>query len=193
MAQFIRTPCAPDFNEVSQVTQCSYHEERVFEIFYDDANRKVLIQEFHNYFWLTSPDIDNLTVLQVLEALGYADEQIVITWADNNLNDSVLNSIVQQAPLSQLSIYPPNQPIPENPYQGPLPAVAGEPIPVDAPAADADAPDAPDTPNPNEPDFIPFQENNNDEPDDNSTISDIPNFRIVDHFGDSDDDYRHYD
>jgi hypothetical protein len=153
MAQYIRTPCVPDFNEVSQVTQCSYHDERVFEIFYDNATRRVLVQEYHDYFWLTSPDIDNITVLQVLEALGYADEQIVVTWADLDLNNSVLNSPVEQAPLSQLAIYGPNQEIPLNPRQGPLPAVAGEPNPV--------------------PDAV----NYNDD-DDNSTISDILTYQI---------------
>lgn len=162
MAQYIRTPCVPDFNNVSQVTQCSYHDERVFEIFYDNANRRVLVQEYHDYFWITSPDIDNITIYQTLEALGYAGEQIVVTWTSDDQNGNLLNSIVEQAPLSQLAIYGPNQNIPLNPHQGPLPAVAGEPIP--------DAADEPD------------------DDDDNSTLSDMPNYRIVDQFNDSDNE-----
>jgi hypothetical protein len=185
MAQYIRTPCVPDFQQVLQVCQCSYHDERLFEIFWDQARGSVLIQEFNNYFWLHSPDIPHITIFNVLQALGYGGEQIVVTWTENDQNDALLNSIVEQAPLGQLSIYPPNQPIPQNPHQGPLPAIAGQPIPAA------------------EPDFGPFQDapapNDDNAPDaadddDSSTLSDIPNFRYVDHFGDSDDDhYHHYD
>lgn len=128
MAQFIRTPCVPNFNEVLQVSQCSYHDERLIEIHWHNESRRVLIQEFGNYFYLTSPDIENLTIFNVLEALGYGGEQIVVTWTENNQNYALLNSIVEQAALSQMIIYPPNQPIPQNPYQGPLPVIAGQPI-----------------------------------------------------------------
>jgi hypothetical protein len=185
MAQYIRTPCVPDFQQVLQVCQCSYHEERLFEIFWDQEHNRVLIQEFNEYFLLHSPDIQNLTIFNVLEALGYGGEQVLVTWTENDQNDALLNSIVEQAALSQLSIYPPNQPIPQNPYQGPLPVIAGQPMPAA------------------EPDFAPFQDapapNDADAPDESdddiSTLSDIPNFRFVDHFGDSDNDdhYHHYD
>jgi hypothetical protein len=182
MAQYIRTPCVPDFQQVLQVTQCSYHEERVFEIFWDQEHNRVLVQEFNEHFLLHSPDIQNLTVHNVLEALGYADEQIVVTWTSDDQNDALLNSTVENAALSQLSIYAANQPIPQNPYQGPLPAIAGQPIP----AANAQP----------EPDFGPFQGADvpdvvNDHDDDQSTLSefsDMPNIRHVDHFGDSDDE-----
>ncbi len=181
MAQYIRTPCVPDFQQVLQVTQCSYHEERVFEIFWDQEHRRVLVQEFNEHFWLHSPDIQNLTIFNVLQALGYGGEQILVTWTSDDQNDALLNSTVENAALSQLSIYPPNQPIPENPYQGPLPAIAGQPIPVE---------------NPNvEPDFGPFQNAPPVDDDDNqselSELSDMPNYRIVDRFGDSDDDRRY--
>jgi hypothetical protein len=187
MAQYIRTPCDPDFNNVNQVTQCCYHEERVFEIFYDTQAQRPLIQNNGEYFLLHSPDIDNITIYNVLEALGYAHEQIVITWTEDGQNDALLNSSVQNAALSQLSIYSPNQPIPENMYLGPLPMIAGHPIPAEHPNA--------------EPDFGPFQNApapadpaapaaGND--DNNTELSDMPSYRIVDRFDDSDND-RNYD
>ncbi len=140
MAQYIRTPCNPDFHNVAQVCQCTYHDERVFEIFYDNNAQRVLVQEFNEYFWLTSPDIDNITIYQVLTALGYSGEQIVVTWADNQHPNNLLNTRVEQAPLSQISIYPPNQPIPQEHNPGPFPAIAGQPMPdnVNAPPADDD-------------------------------------------------------
>jgi hypothetical protein len=128
MAQYIRTPCIPDFNGVIQVCQCSYHDERLIEIFWDTEVNRTLIQEFGQYFWLYSPDIPNITIHNVIEALGYTGEQIVVDWTENNQNDALLNSTVQNAELSQISIYPPNQPIPENPHQGPLPVIAEQPI-----------------------------------------------------------------
>jgi hypothetical protein len=126
MAQYIRTPCEPDFDNVTQVCQCVYHNERIFEIFYDNNVNKVLVQEFNEYFWITSPDIDNMTIYQVLEALGYIGEHIVVTWTRNNHNNALLNSTVDRADLSTLAIYNPNQIIPLNPHRGPLPAVVGE-------------------------------------------------------------------
>jgi hypothetical protein len=179
MAQYIRTPCVPDFQQVLQVTQCSYHEERVFEIFWDQEHNRVLVQNNSEYFLLHSPDIDNMTIYNVLEALGYAHEHIVVTWTSDDQNDALLNSTVENAALNQLSIYPPNQPIPENPYHGPLPMIAGQPIPAENPNA--------------EPDFGPFQNAPPVDDDDNrSELSDMPNYRIVDRFNDSDNE-RSYD
>jgi hypothetical protein len=159
MAQYIRIPCEPNFNNVSQVCQCAYHNERVFEIYYDNNTRRILIQEYNNHFWLTSPDIENITIYQVLEALGYINEQIVVTWSENNINDSVLNSTVEHAPLSQISIYPASQSIPLNHYQGPLPNIPGEPVDI-------------------------LDSNNPNNLDDSSTISDTQNSYILEQLDD---------
>lgn len=131
MAQFIRTPI--DINNihavlqhVDQISQISYRDERVIEINWDRESRRPVIQDNGQWFYLTSPDIDNLTINQVLTGLDYANEQVVVTWVygDNN----VLNSTVEQAPLNQISLYAPNQPIPQIHNNGPLPAIAGQPI-----------------------------------------------------------------
>jgi hypothetical protein len=177
MAQFIRTPI--DIDDIhgilhlsSQVSQISYHDERVIEIDWHYETRRVVIQDNGQWFFLHSPDIDNLTINHVLGALGYANEIAIITWADGEIND-VLNSTVEHAPLNQIALYGPNQPIPEVHNQGPLPAIAGQPIP------NADQ----------EPDFGPFQNapiiiNDNDDDDSQSNIT-YPST-------DDEDDTRHY-
>ncbi len=125
MAQYIRIPFdMNEFDNVHQVCQISYHEERVIEIDYDSFRRRVVVQDNGEWFWLWSPDIQNLTIFNVLEALGYAGQQIVVTWTDDNQNNALLNSTVQNAALSQMSIYSPNQPIPQNHHRGPLPVIA---------------------------------------------------------------------
>lgn len=149
MAQYIRTPFDMDFNGIVQISQISYHDERLIEIFYDIDTNRVVVQNNGDYFWLTSPDINHITINQVLIALNVADEQTVVTFTDDNMYNELLNCIVEQAPLSQISIYPNNQPVPNNHYQGPLPVIAGQPIPDEGnPNADAN--------------FGPFQNANND-------------------------------
>jgi hypothetical protein len=194
MAQYIRTPFENDnfpFG-LDQVSQIVYHSERVITIDFDTNTNRVLVQNNGETFWLTSPDIAAITMRNVFEHLGYAHEQIVLTYPEDESVNNVLDAPVQQAPLNQMAIYAPNEAIPAQHPDGPFPAVAGGPVP-DAPnpnaqldfgpfqAAAAPAPDAPDAPQP-------------DDDDDNSTLSDIPNFRFVEHFGDSDnDDYYHRD
>ena len=77
--------------------------------------------------YLDSPDIDHLTIYQVLGGLGYGNEQVVITWAEDGYADGVLNSNVSQATLNQITLYAPNQPIPQVNNNVPLPQVAGQP------------------------------------------------------------------
>jgi hypothetical protein len=186
MAQFIRTPVEvhPDFwNEATQISQVVYRNQRVITIDYEQATNRIIVHDNGELFYLTSPDIQDITMLQTLQHLGYGNEQIVITFADNNQPDGVLNSPVRTATLNQIALYGPNDVIPEVHPVGPFPIVVPDH-------------NEPDAPNPNDQiDFGPFQgvdaPNHND--DDNSTISDIPNFNYVEHFGDSDDDdeYRY--
>ena len=130
MAQFIRTPIDDDdiqyvLQHSSQVSQVSYRDERVIEIDWDYQSHRTVVQDNGQWFHFTSPDIDNLTIQQVITGLGYTNEQAVVTWADYDMND-VLNSVVENAPLNQITLYAPNQSIPAVHYEGALPAVAGQ-------------------------------------------------------------------
>lgn len=191
MAQYIRIPQVEfeGWEGIDQINQTVYHSERVITIDFDTNTNRVLVQNNGETFWLTSPDIAAITIRNVFEHLGIAHEQIVLTWPEHCQLDNVLDSPVEQAPLNQMAIYPNNQPIPAQHPEGPFPAVAAGPVP--------------DAPNPNaQLDFGPFQAAAapapdapvNDNDDANSELSDIPNFRFVDRFGDSDnDDYYHRD
>jgi len=124
MAQFIRTPIH-NFHEVFQtliqVSQVSYHDERVITIDWDPITHRVVISDLDIWFYLTSPDIDNLTMRQVLEGLGYGNEQMIVTWVADDEVDAVLGYQVAYAILNQITLYRPNQPIPEVHNQDPFP------------------------------------------------------------------------
>ena len=133
MAQFIRTPInnADLFNVLNhctQVSQVSYRNfERAIEIDWDYENNRVIVQDNGGWFYFSSPDIDHLTIYQVLGGLGYGNEQMVVTWAEDGDENAVLNSNVSQATLNQITLSAPNQPIPQVNNNVPLPQVAGQP------------------------------------------------------------------
>ena len=207
MAQFIRTPVEhhPDFwNEATQVSQVVYHDQRVTTIDYEHATNRIIVHDNGELFYLTSPDIEDITMLQVLQHLGYGDEQIVVTFVDDNRPNALLNTPVRTAALNQISLYGPNDIIPLVHNVGPFPNVFSNPnqeiIDNPNPNGPHNPNEAiPDNANPNNQDVIgPFQGVDAVAPDNdsdtNSTLSDIPNFTRVEHFGDSDnDDYHRYD
>ena len=176
MAQYIRTHFDGSIIDIEQVNQTVYHNERVITIDFDSNTNRVVVQNNGETFWLTSPDIAAITMRNVFEHLGIAHEQIVITYPEEENIHNVLDSPVHQAPLNQMAIYPNNQPIPAQHATGPFPAVAGDPVPYDDFGAFQNAPDA--IPQP-------------DDDDNNSELSDLPNYRILDRFNDSDDEHRY--
>lgn len=137
MAQFIRTPFDINngFNGIRQISQITYHDQRVIEILYDDNANRVLIQNNGEWFYLRSPDIANLTIHHTLLALDCGNEQAIVTWPENEPNADILNTPIQQVGLNQISLYTPNQVVPQFHNPGPFPAIAGQL--VDQPIADA--------------------------------------------------------
>lgn len=130
MAHYIRNPVdimQYDFDNVSQVSQIVYHNERIIIIDYDNTTNSILIEDNGEWFYLSSPDIPALTINHVLDGLGYGDQQVVVTWRDDP-NVDVLNTPVQQTQLNQIALYPPNHPIPMHHNIGPFPEIAGQPI-----------------------------------------------------------------
>lgn len=129
MAQYIQAPFdAVAFDGIIQVSQISYHDVRVIEILYEVQSGRVVIQDNGNYFYLTSPDIPQITINQALIALGYENDQAVVTWVDHSSVHSVLNEPIATVPLNQIALYPAGHVIPENHYEGVLPMIAGEPV-----------------------------------------------------------------
>jgi len=126
MAQYIRVPIdQEDINQIieniHQVSQIVYRNQYVICIDYDTHTNRVVIRGNDNWFYLTSPDLPNMTMNEALIGLGYGNEHIVVTWADQNQEELVLNSPVIQAPLNQMALYNPNEPVPEVHHHGPFP------------------------------------------------------------------------
>lgn len=107
MAQYIRTPFDMSFDNIQQVSQVSYHDGRVIEINYDTNSNCVVVQNNGEWFWLSSPDIDAITMRHVFEYLGIANDQIALTWPDDRQINNILDCPIQQTPLNQMTIYTP--------------------------------------------------------------------------------------
>lgn len=128
MAQYILTPFDTlNFENIIQVSQVSYHDERVVEIHYDVETMSVVVQNNGAYFYLTSPDTEHITIHQVFLALGYGSDQAVVTWSADNEHTDVINEPVATAQFNQITLYPAGHTIPEYHYAGPLPMIVGQP------------------------------------------------------------------
>jgi hypothetical protein len=115
--------------ETVQVAQISYHDERVITVDYHLVRHCPVVQENEQWFTMESPDLPNgFTMRDIFTALGYQNEQMVLTYPEDGNLHNYLDTNIEQAPLSQLTFYAPGQPIPNEHYQGPLPQVAGAPI-----------------------------------------------------------------
>ena len=126
MTQYIRTHCQVDpefWPEVSQRFQIS-RLAVVIEVDWHDASQRVVVHINGEHFFLTSPDRPNITLRDVLYALQYAQERIVLDYSDLDWSlDNTLDTPVRDTPVSQLTIYP-----------DPVPAVSPAPTePLDVP------------------------------------------------------------
>ena len=113
MTQYIRTHCDVDpefWPEVSQHFQIS-RLSTVIEVDWHNASQRVVVHINGEHFFLTSPDRQNITLRDVLYALQYASERIVLDYSDLEWSlDNTLDTPVRDAPLSQFTIYPNNDP-----------------------------------------------------------------------------------
>ncbi len=128
MAQFIRTPLTDSEKEIisqfSQVSQICYHSKRVIDIYWDNDTSRAVVQDNGQIFYLSSPDIPNISILNILDKLGYGDEQIIVTWViDDNYQGSILNSPIVNVPINQIYLYSPHQQIPDIHDEGPFPEI----------------------------------------------------------------------
>lgn len=109
MTQYIRTHCQVDpefWPEVSQRFQIS-RLAVVIEVDWHDASQRVVVHISGDHFFLTSPDRPNITLRDVLYALQYAQERIVLDYSDLDWSlDNTLDTPVRDTPVSQLTIYP---------------------------------------------------------------------------------------
>lgn len=113
MTQYIRTHCQVDpefWPEVSQRFQIS-RLAVVIEVDWHDASQRVVVHINGDHFFLTSPDRPNITLRDVLYALQYAQERIILDYSDLDWSlDNTLDTPVRDTPVSQLTIYPDTAP-----------------------------------------------------------------------------------
>lgn len=129
MAQFIRIPTNEDicqqnneessmnfWNDNQQCSQISYRNQRVICIDWHTTRNQVFVQDGDDYFFLTSPTIENLTIRNVLEALGIDHEPIQLDWSEYNANiHNLLDTPVKTAELNQMTILSPDDRITDQP------------------------------------------------------------------------------
>ena len=118
MSQFTIQPINNDIlNEewlinygIEQVSQIITSDDQHMDIMYETHTNRIIVQIDDTCFYITSTDIPDPTVRQVINWLGYEDNQIVVIWADqiNDQLDNILDETVQQVPLNQISLYQSN-------------------------------------------------------------------------------------
>lgn len=117
MTQFIKTPFSGNVCDTLQVSQITYRDERIIDINYCRDAERAVIQDNQELFYFHSPDIENITIREILYGLGYGNNHIVVTWVrpEFELRD-VLDIPIVNIPLSQLSLYDTRYPVPNMDY-----------------------------------------------------------------------------
>jgi hypothetical protein len=128
--QIFRPPFDPEhLQETVQVAQISYRDERVITVDYHLNTHRPVVQDNGQWFTLESPDLPNgFTMRDIFKALGYENEQMVLTYPEGSNLENYLDTNIDVTPLSQLTFYAPDAPIPNYHNQDPLPEIAGQPI-----------------------------------------------------------------
>jgi hypothetical protein len=117
MSQFIKTPFSGHVCETLQVCQISYHDERIIDINYCVDSDRAVIQDNQEIFYFHNPDIENITIHEVLYGLGYGNNHIVVTWIQEGFQmNELLDIPIKNIPLSQISLYDNRYPIPNMDY-----------------------------------------------------------------------------
>jgi hypothetical protein len=109
--QYIRTP----FNEINvalgltyQICQINYHDEHVIDVDWNPRNNRPVVQLHDEWFELSSPDVVDMTMRHVLEALQYSNENLILTHPDMNI-ENWLDTPIAEVPVGQMDIFPVDQ------------------------------------------------------------------------------------
>ena len=126
MTQYIYT--TTDFNnaiinEILQRSQIAYHNRRVIEIFWNSNNQTTLVQNNGQYFYLSRMDDSYTTIRDIFNVLCINREQCVLTWTEegNHCLENIIDTPIKDVVVNQISVYPANIPIPNNPHPMVLP------------------------------------------------------------------------
>jgi hypothetical protein len=105
-------PNAINVNNLEQVAQISINNNTnttIIEVMYNINNDQVVIRNNNNvYFYVTSPDTDDITIYDILTFLNYSSAHITLDYCEYGyvpISD-VISIPVIDAPLSQMTVYP---------------------------------------------------------------------------------------
>jgi hypothetical protein len=107
MAQYRKILVVPDnnlWNSLEQRAQIFQNNRALFEVFWHNNSSRVCIKKGNEYFFIIHNMINNLTVRNVLEALGYANYRYEVYWADNNIFNNILESYVDTVQVHQAAL-----------------------------------------------------------------------------------------
>jgi hypothetical protein len=108
--QYIRTPYSPfnvQWGLTEQVCQINYHDDHIVEVDWDPHRRLPVVQQNGAWFLLHSPDVGEMTMRHVLDALEYSNEILVLTYPNLNI-ENFLDTPLSETPISQMEIFPVN-------------------------------------------------------------------------------------
>ncbi len=106
--QYIRTPFNPIYvilGQTYQICQINYHGEYVVEVDWNPRNNRPIIQLHEEWFELHSPDVADMTMRHVLDALQYSNEELVLTHPNLNI-ENWLDTPIAEVPTGQMDIFP---------------------------------------------------------------------------------------
>ena len=127
--QYIRTP----FNAIHvvlgltyQICQINYHDEHVVEVDWNPRNNRPVVQLHDEWFELWSPDLVDMTMRHVLDALQYSNEELILTHTDMNI-ENWLDTPIAEVPVAQMDIFPVGHAAPLHPIAEPSISPLGQP------------------------------------------------------------------
>ncbi len=88
-----------------QVCQINYHDVHIVEVDWDPQSRWPVIHQNGAWFLLHSPDLSEMTMRHVLDALQYSNEELVLSYPSLNI-ENFLDTPLSETPVSQMYIYP---------------------------------------------------------------------------------------
>ena len=144
--EYIRTPFNPIHVVLGltyQICQINYHDEHVVEVDWNPRNNRPVVQLHDEWFELWSPDLVDMTMRHVLDALQYSNEELVLTHTEMNI-ENWLDTPIAEVPVGQMDIFPVAQalaavpPIAELPIGQPQQIALGPEDPPEAAPTAAD-------------------------------------------------------
>jgi hypothetical protein len=99
------------WNYMEQRAQVTYNNERVIVIDWHRPSHRVFVQNGPlEYFFLSSPDIEDITIRDVLEYLGCNTRYAKLEWCETSRNiENILDTPVETVELHQATIVPPTE------------------------------------------------------------------------------------